>query len=132
MGRLVYSQDRLPLRDAGEHEIQLSNNKRSKSFRTQSAEAARSFVSCRTCLRFREREYPLPLDQIWRREQSENLCSADLVPPVRFTPRRLTPNDGAFGLASPKDAYGRHVATRVICLRFCPLSIIELLSPQRE
>jgi len=39
----------------------------------------------------------------------------------------LTPNDGAFGQASPKDARDRHAAMRVIDLVFCPLNIIELI-----
>jgi hypothetical protein len=40
----------------------------------------------------------------------------------------LTPNDGALGQASPKDAQRRHVATLAINLVFCPLSsIIELI-----
>jgi hypothetical protein len=39
----------------------------------------------------------------------------------------LTPNDGALGQASPKDARDRHAALRVIDLAFCPLNIIELI-----
>jgi hypothetical protein len=45
-----------------------------------------------------------------------------------FTPPRIwTPNDGALGQASSKDAQRRHIATLAINLVFCPLSIIELI-----
>jgi hypothetical protein len=58
-----------------------------------------------------------------------NLCSADFVLPMVFTPPSVVaPNDGALGQASPKDAQRRHVATLAINLVFCPLSsIIELI-----
>lgn len=67
------------------HGIQLSNNKRSESFRTQSAETARSFcLFIELVSRFWERE-SAPADQLRRREQSEKPCSADFVLPMVFT-----------------------------------------------
>lgn len=70
LGRLGYSQEQLPLCDAGRtNGIQLSKNKRSESFRTQSAETARSFcLTYRTGIEIFGSGNPLPLDQIWRRK----------------------------------------------------------------
>ena len=84
--RLVYSQVQLPLCDAGQHGIQLSNNKRSESFRTQSAETARSLsLLSNCCFEILGAGESAPADQLRRREQSENLCSADFVLPMVFT-----------------------------------------------